>query len=880
MQSTLNVSVSYFRKSISLEAKNFAYYLMVLQTLLFLSGTVELNPGPVKSKVTNLSFAVWNLDSIPARNYARIPLIETFQSTYNFDSFGVCESLLNNDIPNEDIFVNGFSPEPFRADKPENSRNGGVCLFFKENLPIKERCDLESLPETIVAEVKLNRKKIFFVLSYCHPNLSSDEFEKYTNSLEHIYESIRKENPSVTILTGDFNARSPLFWEHDIETREGRVLNNFLLSNNLEELINEPTHIRDDGSQSCIDLICTDQSYLFTDSGVLPSLDPHSKHNIIHGSLNFHIPCPPPYKRKVWDYKLAKIVEIRKDLQGTSWHDLFFNLNINQMSLTFTDTLMSILSKHIPHKIIKCNDRDAPWITSKLKTAIRRNSRVYRKWVKRGKHKNDFDQVRIVQNTTNKLIREAKQLYYEKLGDKLSDPQTGHKQFWNAFKTITNKKKYTNIPPIIENDAYISNFRQKANLFNDYFADQCKLFENGSTLPEVTYKTNESIYHINITVDHIVDIISKMSSNKAGGCDMISVRMLQLCPLEVATPLQIIFQKCIDTGIFPDSWKYANVQPVHKKNNRQTKSNYRPISLLPICGKLLEKIVFDHAYHHLNTLNLLEAGVPQGSVLGPLLFLIYINDLTDNITSQMRLFADDSSLFTCVKGVDETHEKLDKDLQTVTNWAHQWKIIFNPDLTKQAIEVIFSVKKNKPQHPDLTMNGVPVAKNDRTKHLGVYLDSGLNFCKHVKKAVLKALKGVSLLKYLSKYVDSYVLNLSYKLYVRPHLDYGDIIYHNQRSDLMKLIEQVQYKAALIVSGCWQGTSRERLYEELGWESLCERRWARCLTTFYKIKNGLAPSYLSEHIPEHNETDISFRHRNARAPFSRTERYANSFSHIV
>ena len=83
---------------------------------------------------------------------------------------------------------------------------------------------------------------------------------------------------------------------------------------------------------------------------------------------------------------------------------------------------MGILSKHIPHKIIICNDKDAPWITPKLKTAIRRNSRVYRKWVKRGKHKNDFDQIRIVQNTTNKLIREAKQLYYEKSGEKLSDP--------------------------------------------------------------------------------------------------------------------------------------------------------------------------------------------------------------------------------------------------------------------------------------------------------------------------------------------------------------------------------------------------------------------------------------------------------------------------
>ena len=119
-------------------------------------------------------------------------------------------------------------------------------------------------------------------------------------------------------------------------------------------------------------------------------------------------------------------------------------------------------------------------------------------------------------------------------------------------------------------------------------------------------------------------------------------------------------------------------------------------------------------------------------------------------------------------------------------------------------------------HPDLTMNGVPVARHDHTKHLGLYLDSALNFSKHVKDVILVALKGISLLKYLSKYVDRNVLNLYYKLYVRPHLDY--VIYHNRRADLMQLIEQVQYKAALIVSGCWQGTSCERLYDKLGWES--------------------------------------------------------------
>ena len=135
----------------------------------------------------------------------------------------MCESLLNEDIPNDDIYTNGFSPEPFRADKPENSRNGGVCLYFKDNLPIHERPALETLPETIVAEIKLNRKKIFFILSYCHPNLSTTELEEYTKSLEHIYGCISKENPAVTILTRDFNARSPFLGKRHRKQRRASI---------------------------------------------------------------------------------------------------------------------------------------------------------------------------------------------------------------------------------------------------------------------------------------------------------------------------------------------------------------------------------------------------------------------------------------------------------------------------------------------------------------------------------------------------------------------------------------------------------------------------------------------------------------------------------
>ena len=119
----------------------------------------------------DFSFAVWNLDTLPARDFGGIPLIESLQNTYNFDMFGVCESMLTGRVSNEDVFINGFCPSPFRSDKSSTTRNRGVCLYFKESLPIKERCDLEIIPETVVAEIKLNRKKCIYCSLVLSPEL-------------------------------------------------------------------------------------------------------------------------------------------------------------------------------------------------------------------------------------------------------------------------------------------------------------------------------------------------------------------------------------------------------------------------------------------------------------------------------------------------------------------------------------------------------------------------------------------------------------------------------------------------------------------------------------------------------------------------------------
>ena len=146
----------------------------------------------------------------------------------------------------------------------------------------------------------------------------------------------------------------------------------------------------------------------------------------------------------------------------------------------------------------------------------------------------------------------------------------------------------------------------------------------------------------------------------------------------------------------------------------------------------------------------------------------------------MRLFADDSSLFGTVRDTQESHDQLCNDLLTISTWAHQWKMQFNPDISKQTIEVIFSHKKKKPLHRDLSFQNIPIRREANTKHLGLTLDERLTFRKHIEDKIKMANKGIGLLKFLSRYTNRKVLDQMYKMYVRPHLDYGDIIYHNQQ----------------------------------------------------------------------------------------------------
>ena len=194
------------------------------------------------------------------------------------------------------------------------------------------------------------------------------------------------------------------------------------------------------------------------------------------------------------------------------------------------------------------------------------------------------------------------------------------------------------------------------------------------------------------------------------------------------------------------------------------------------------------------------AGVPQGSILG-LFFLIYINDQSHNLSSTAKLFADDTSVFSVVYDIDSCTKQLNDDLKKISDWADQWEMSFNPNLSKQAREVIFSRKSSRVDHPSVTFNNSSVARTSCQKHLGLYLDEKLNFSHYIKQKISKACRGIGVIRKLHYVLPRHSVLTIYKSFIRPHLDHGDVIYDQPNNQAFSTkLEAVQYNATLGIAG--------------------------------------------------------------------------------
>jgi hypothetical protein len=182
------------------------------------------------------------------------------------------------------------------------------------------------------------------------------------------------------------------------------------------------------------------------------------------------------------------------------------------------------------------------------------------------------------------------------------------------------------------------------------------------------------------------------------------------------------------------------------------------------------------------------AGVPQGSVLGPLLFLIYINDITDNIKSCIKIFADDTSLFITIdKNQKEATCQLNDDLENIKNWAYKWLVKFNPTKTKS----LYITLKNQVQYPPITFDGHALEQVEHHKHLGVEFNTTLSWKEHIENISTSANKKLNILAHLKNLLDRKTLLTMYLSFVRPSLEYANTVWCNCTDTESNTLESIQ-----------------------------------------------------------------------------------------
>ena len=200
----------------------------------------------------------------------------------------------------------------------------------------------------------------------------------------------------------------------------------------------------------------------------------------------------------------------------------------------------------------------------------------------------------------------------------------------SILQSFYNDRNVPLIPPLLIDDKFVTDIQTKTNIFNKFFADQCQPLNNASDLPtNQIVLTQSRLVSLDFNEGELLQIIRPLNINKAHGHDDISIRMIKICDKSLLKPFIVLFRNSIKSSCYPDIWKKSDIIPVQKKkkNDKQLVENYRPISLLPIFGKIFEKIIFNRIYNFLleeNLLNPNQSGFrPSGSCINQLLAITH-----------------------------------------------------------------------------------------------------------------------------------------------------------------------------------------------------------------------------------------------------------------
>lgn len=762
---------------------------------------------------------------------------------------------------------------------------GGVAIYIRTTSVISMKRLAIECPtgtEAIFVECLLPCTKVTVGQIYRPPDTCPVVFnEQMSLILDHL------DTPNNTIvITGDFN--------HDLYSvpNDAHVADflNLFLSHGFHPLISLPTR-QCDTRLSLLDNIYCNNLSLAEDPSII--YDDMSDHFPIYATLGIRKMKKVDEKKVVTCFNYKKIDDLRNHLQ-TELHDLSHVTDPNIACQRILQSYSSGIEKYsISFIPTRKNTPIKPWITPGILASINRKNELF--VLKNNSTSSESaKKYRQYRNILVGIIREAKKMYIQ---NELRGADS--KKTWSIIKELTTgPPKSDTLPNVLKNNSSLMEGTVEiAEGFNTFFtsiAEELKSKIKPSNTNPLDYIPNfvgnPLDQYQNTDEAEIINIVNNMR-NVGGGHDKINTKIFKATYLSILREIVHFMNISLDLGVFPQLLKKAVVKPIYKSGDRHALNNYRPISLLPVISKILEKLIYIRVCRHLETNDILcknqfgfrsgmstympitiiqekilkafesntsvcgiyldlrkafdtvdieillgklkkygihcsaynmlksylserlqcvqindtrsaflpiNIGVPQGSILGPLLFILYINDFPllcgQHVTT--LLYADDTAIFLEGESKEIIQTRLDTFLPKVADWFSSNQLSLNTGKT------YYQIYTSKLLNFELSvqLNGASINRTKTVKYLGVFIDEDMRWKTHISKLQTVLSRNVGVIGRVRYFLNTTQLLLLYNALFLSHVNYCCFIYSNTYANHIIGLEKLQKRAVRLIDG--------------------------------------------------------------------------------